>query len=155
LRGDPRLAQGIPWQEVVDQPNVRRRTPKPSGVREFRIAPHYWRDQLWDSMRGMGGGMKWYLPSNPSDRYKASLTSEEQIVEQRRVAGGLREVVVWRPRTITSTADRTTFRDDNHWWDAEASVMAAIDIFKWNKTPITLPIAPASASQSGFMDGYV
>ncbi len=152
LRGDPRLADGVPYQEVVDNPTTRRRTPKPSGVREYRIAPHWWRDQLWNQVRGMEP-VKWYLPSDASARYKASLTSEEQVVERRRVAGGWKDVVVWRPRVVTSTADRHTVREDNHWWDAETSVLAATKILGWDEPIVLLDLPPASAG-GGFMDGF-
>lgn len=173
LRGDPRLALGVPWQEVVDDFKSRRKTPKPSGVREYRVAPHHWRDILWDQIRGVEkisptkdgeeertivlATMKWYLPADVSDRYKASLTSEEQVIEKRRIEGIWRDMVVWRPRAITTTADKQTFRDDNHQWDAEAQLAAGINILGWDKPEVTLDdlgVAPSSGAP-GFMDGFV
>lgn len=152
LRGDPRLPDGVPWLEVVDDPKKRRKTPKPSGVREWRISPHYWRDQFWDRLRGTSAPRVW-MPSDAPDYYKASLTSEERVMETRRIAGGFRQVCVWRPRVITSTADRTTYRDDNHWWDCEASLAALINILGHDKPPVDLDPVPATPAP-GFMDGY-
>lgn len=166
LRGDPRLADGVPHVEVVDDPAKRRKTPKPTGVKEYRIHPHIWRNELWDSIRGITSptaitsGMRWYLPNNASDRYKASLTSEEQTTVRRRMVnaiGGYREVTIWQPRVTKATSSRVTYRTDNHWWDAEASIQAAISILKWNVKPVVVPPAGSAPrpQQSGFMDGYV
>jgi hypothetical protein len=173
VRGDGTLAIGIPWKEVVESFKERRKTPKPAGVREYRIAPHYWRDILWDQIRGVqrpppaadgedadevlpaAPTMRWWLPSDVSNRYKASLTSEEQVIEKRRIDGMTREMVVWRPRVITTTADKQTYRDDNHWWDAEACITAVINIKGWDRPEIVLDVPGASAPiGGGFMDGF-
>lgn len=172
LRGDAGLAPGIPWLEVVDNPKTRRRTPKPSGVKEYRIAAHYWRDELWDQMRGIERPVttesdaapevadrpRWYLPADVSDRYKNSLTSEEQVVEKRMIERVWRDAVVWRPRVITTTADKQTYRDDNHWWDSEADILAMANILGWDKAEIILDLPSANTSNNyppgGFMDGF-
>ncbi len=164
LRGDGHLADGIPWQEVVDNPKTRRRTPKPSGVREYRIHPHYWRNKLWDRMRAVGEDkealIRWWLPSDAPKKYLNSMTSEEQVTENRRVTGaGHRQVLVWRPRVISSTADKDTYRDDNHWWDAEASIAAAANILGWDRPvpkvdPNEKQAPPPPPSEDGWMGGY-
>ncbi len=164
LRGDGHMPDGLPWQEVVDKPMTRRRTPKPAGVREYRMHPHFWRNKLWDRMRGVGEDptklIRWWLPSDAPQWYLNSMTSEEQVTETRRVAGGgFREVLVWRPRVISSTADRDTYRDDNHWWDAEASIAAAANILGWDRPlpvedPEQKPPPPPPPADDGWMGGY-
>lgn len=141
FRGDSRLADGIPWQEVIDEPR-RRKTPRPAGVREFKIAPHHWRTRLWDRMRRRPGEPRWILPSNPDPVYLRSLTSEEQIVERLRVAGiGWQDVIVWRPRLVQSTNDESSFRKDNHWFVIEVAITAAINFlgFERKLVPVARP----------------
>ena len=143
IRGDARLEGVAPWEAVVDSPTKRARTPKPEGVQEWRVAPHYWRSVLWDRIRGRPGQPAWHLPSNPPDWYLRSLTSEEQITEVVRVAGGgYQERLVWRPR-VTSRTDRTVnYRKDNHWWDDEADLAAIIDICGFTGPPPERDLPP-------------
>lgn len=132
LLGDTKLPDGTPWAEVVDRADHRRKTAKPANVREYRIAAHHWRDILWDRIRGRSGA-PWHLPRDVEDFYLRSLTSEEQVLQKRRVAGGgFRELLVWTPRVLRTTGDHQTFRNDNHWWDQEASHLALCDIMRWN-----------------------
>jgi phage terminase large subunit GpA-like protein len=129
FRGQGRLPSGTPWREEVEMPR-RRRTPRPAGVREFSIAPHFWRDRLWDRMRRRHGEPRWHLPADAPAFYLKSLTAEEQVVERRRIPGeGFRDVVVWQPRLVADTSDRQTFRTDNHWWDLEAAACALADAY--------------------------
>ena len=124
FRGDARMAEGTPWVEVIEQPK-RRRTPRPAGVREFKIAPHYWRTKVWDRLRRRPSEPRWFLPSDPTPEYLKSLTSEEQVVERQRVPGkGWQDVIVWRPRVVQSTSAEQSFRRDNHWWIAEVACAA-------------------------------
>jgi len=139
MRGDPKLADGVPWSEVVDSTNNRRRTPKPAGVREWRVHPWHWRNELWARITQKPDKPAWWRPGDAPDYYLNSLTSEEQVIEKRRVSGGsFRDVVVWKPRLIQSTAGRDTFRTDNHWWDSEADILAVCSILGWDRTaPLT------------------
>lgn len=141
FRGDSRMPGGTPWMEVVDEPK-RRKTPRPAGVREFKIAPHHWRTRLWDRMRRRAGEPRWALPSNPEAFYLRSLTSEEQVVERIRVAGsGWQDAIVWRPRLVQSTNAESSFRTDNHWFVIEVAIAAAINFLNLDKklTPVARP----------------
>jgi hypothetical protein len=139
VRGDARLAPGIPWQEVVDDPRTRRRTPKPPGVREYRISAHHWRTILWDRITRKRAPA-WWLPNDVPEFYLRSLTSEEQIVERRRITGhGWVDVVVWRPRLVPGTSDRQSERTDNHWWDCEANLCALTSILRLDVLPTAAP----------------
>jgi len=139
VRGDPRAKDGIPWAEVVDKPGTKRRTPKPPNVREWKVHPHYWRTELWDAIRALPSSSvdrprpRWWLADGTPDFYLNSLTSEEQVVERRRVPGGWAQQVVWRPRVINSTGDSISERTDNHWWDNEANALALAHILGWCK----------------------
>jgi len=142
-RGDARMAEGVPWTEVLEQPK-RRRTPRPAGVREFKIAPHYWRTKVWDRLRRRAGEPRWFMPSDALDTYLRSLTSEEQVVERQRVAGkGWQDLIVWRPRTIQSTTAEQSFRKDNHWWIAEVAC-AALAHALGMELPPDAPTAPTA-----------
>lgn len=142
VRGDARLPDGVPWKEAVDSPGARRRILKPSGVREYRIAAHYWRTQIWDRRRRI---IKpgWWLPSNAEHYYLQSLTSEEQVVERRRITGkGWEDVVVWRPRLLPGESGGE--RRDNHWWDCEADLAAIASILRLDQVP-SAPTQPRPA----------
>lgn len=156
LRGDPSLDDGIPWKEVVDAPGTRRRTPKPAGVREWRVHPHHWRTILWERItrRRQPG---WWMPEDAPPFYQRSLTSEEQVIEPRQRPGrGRVEVVVWKPRVISSTNDSVNERKDNHWWDAEAGICAAASILRLDQVAVrTRPAALGTgAAAGGWMAGY-
>lgn len=143
VRGDARLADGIPWREVIDAPGERRRSPKPAGVREWRIAAHHWRTHVWERLsRTAGPG--WWLPSDCPEFHLRSLTSEEQVLERRRIPDrGWADVVVWRPRVIQQ-GDRQTERRDNHWWDCEANIAALASILRLDQ----LPAAPTATANT-------
>ena len=157
VRGDPRLPAGIPWQEVVDAAHTKRRTPKPAGVREYRIAPHYWRSELAARIARLAGHPQWWLPHDPPEFYLASLTSEEQVIEKRRIPGaGWHDAVVWKPRAINATDGTTTLRKDNHWWDCEADLCAIASIRRYDRVTQTpkVPITETPPPSNDFMTGY-
>ena len=135
--GDPRLADGIPWSEVIDKPDSRRRTSKPAGVREYRVAPHHWRTATWDRLRRLRDGLPPIrIPGDFPDFALRSFTSEEQIIERRRVAGGWRDCLIWRPRLIQETNDTTSQRTDTHWWDGLVNLVVADDLLRKRIAPI-------------------
>jgi len=140
LRGDARTPDL--WQRLDDGPTPtrRKRTPRPAGVSEYRVHPHRWRDRLWEAVQASAHrDVDWFLPTNPSQRYLRSLTSEEQATELRRLPGvGIVEEIVWRPRQMHGAHGDITHRQDNHLWDCEAMMLAACDILG-----ITDPIEPA------------
>lgn len=164
IRGDARYRDGIPWREVVDAPGSRRRTPKPANVREWAVHPHYWRTELWDCIRALPSATperprpRWWLPDQPPAFYLASLTSEEQVVERRKVAGGWADQLIWRPRIIATTGDSVTERRDNHWWDVEADGLALAHILGWcavKPKPSLVTNRPVRSMGGGdFMQGY-
>lgn len=159
VRGDPKLAEGLPWELVPEQSLTRKaKNPKPAGVREYRIAPHLWRDRLWARMTRAPGSPGWWIPSDVPDWYLASLTSENQIMARVRTAGGFKQVPVWAPRILTSSGNVVTFRTDNHWWDSEADSLAVADIMGWLKPPPPPPDPNRPIihreRRGGIMDGY-
>jgi hypothetical protein len=136
IYGDSRLPPGILWEEIIDTGSKRRRTQKPANVLEYRIHPHRWRDELWESIQAKPQSrLDWYLPNDPDPQYLRSLTSEEQATELRKTRNGIAEEVVWRPRKTQESDDKVTYRTDNHWWDAEASLIALCDILGLMQSP--------------------
>ena len=133
--GQPRLPPGIPWREEVDQPHVRRRTPKPAGVREWSVAPHHWRTETWRRLIGKRPDRRLWLPADAPSFFLESLTSEEQVEETRRVSGGHAQLIVWRPRVINTTSEKTTFREDTHWWDGLNGCVEFDDILRHLEQP--------------------
>lgn len=182
LRGEGRLAEGLPWMLIEHKPNERRRTPIPPGVKHYNMAPHLWRDRLWDLVinkqkptpqeklaeiiRDHGIDVApflprtWWLPGNCPDWYANSLTSEEPTLQRRRVpGGGYRDVYVWAKRLVKGSNGVVTERTDNHWWDCEAMALCAADILGWLKAPPPAPDpkapAPLPLPKSGFMSDYI
>jgi hypothetical protein len=148
--GNPRLKDGIPWQEVTDSPGNRRRTPKPAQVREWGMAPHFWRTRLWQRIQGDPDLPRWWLPADPPPEYLKSMTSEEQILERRRVAGlGWVDQLIWRPRLLADVGDMQTFRTDTHWWDCEAHHCALSSILQLDQ-----PIKPAAPVRYGVVGRF-
>jgi phage terminase large subunit GpA-like protein len=171
LRGESKLAEGLPWKQIEHKPNERRRTPIPAGVKHYNMAPHLWRDRLWDlvinkqkpapstdgdsAAAGLAFTRRtWWLPGNCPDWYANSLTSEEPKLV--RVRG--RDAYVWAKRLVKALNGTVTERQDNHWWDCEAMALCAADIFGWSKPPPPAPPKDAPPPPlhvtGGFMDGY-
>lgn len=136
--GQPRLPAGITWREEVETSAKRRRTPKPVDVREWAVAPHHWRTETWDRLIGARPPRLW-LPTNVPAFVLESFTSEERVEETRRVAGGYAQMVIWKPRTISTTSEKTTFRDDTHWWDGLVGCVEADDILRHLDQPTDVP----------------
>ncbi len=136
VRGDPKLADGVPWKEVIESGGKHRRMARPAGVREWRVHPSHWRTHLWKRLRRVEGHQPWYWPTDLPAEVKASHTSQEQVVEKVRVPGvGYRDAVVWRDRAVVSTAGGTSYRTDQHWWDCSADACAVISILGLDRLP--------------------
>jgi hypothetical protein len=134
--GQPKLAPGIMWREVIDGEKSRKRISKPSGVREWEVAPHLWRTEVWNRLTGKVPGKRILLPANVPKFFAESLTSEEPVEEMRRIPGvGFRPMIVWKARVISSTADKETYREDQHWWDGVVGCCQADDILRRLESP--------------------
>ena len=154
IRGDQRTPDM--WEQMSDNGRRKRRNPQPAGVLEYRMHPHRWRDRLWDAIQANEQrDIDWYLPTDPPEKYLASLTSEEQTTELRNVPGiGKVEQVVWVPRREVNDFGDIAYRTDNHWWDCEAMIMAVIDICDLNKPALPDPVAPADDGGGDWVGDY-
>jgi hypothetical protein len=133
--GQPRLPPGIPWREEVDGAAMRKRQPKPSTVREWAVAPHHWRTETWDRLTGKTPARRIFLPSDAKPFFLESLTSEERIEATIRVKGGFANVMIWKPRVINTTAEKSTMREDTHWWDGLVGCVEFDDVLRHLQTP--------------------
>ena len=85
----------------------------------------------------------WHLPAEAPDFFLQSLTSEERVQRMVRIPGeGMRPAMVWQKRAIYDHTGALSFREDNHWWDAETMALVGADIAKWNQLQPIVPVTP-------------
>ncbi len=106
-----------------------------SGARVYSYHSNAYRTEVDSRMRWQEGSRKWNLPDDSPDFYLASLTAEEQVLDEIRLPGvGRTKQLVWKPRITHDQQGKIVVRTDNHWWDCEVMAAVVADILGWNET---------------------
>ncbi len=135
--------------QIMDVPHRRRQADSRgkrllAGVVQYYFHSTGFKTDLGDIISRDKGPKLWHLPSDAPDYYLKSLTSEEKILEQKRLPNeGWREIYIWQPRAMYDETGRVTLRTDNHWWDCETMALVVADIYQWTNLPPPSTPAPA------------
>lgn len=153
LAGSGTMDPATPWSEIrLNQKNQKHLHGLPVV---YYFNAHYFRDELYERIRGAAHVPPWHRPADAPDWYLDSLTSEERSQQTALIRGRRITRSVWAPRQFRDQRGVLHVRKDNHWWDAEVINLALVSIKGWTRArQRTLTTTQFATTDHGFMDGY-
>lgn len=100
-------------------------------VRAYVINSQFFRNLLYERIRGAGHVPPWHIAPDAPAWYRDSLASEERIGQDTVIRGRPVQRLVWVPRRWVDSRGTWHERTDNHWFDAEVQALALTVVLRW------------------------